>query len=50
MILLLSNCFNIFYIIISPLIFDLLNKYYVNGVLTSTLATGIAAVGRYMAG
>lgn len=49
MVLLLSNCFNIFYIIISPLIFNLLSKYYVNGVLISTLATGIAAVGRYLA-
>ncbi len=49
MVLLLSNCFNIFYIIISPLIFNLLNKYYVKGVLISTLATGIAAVGRYLA-
>lgn len=50
MILLLSNSFNIFYIIISPLIFNLLNKYYVKGVLISTLATAVAAVGRYLAG
>jgi len=50
MVLLLSNCFNIFYIIISPLIFNILNKYYVKGVLISTVATGVAAIGRYLAG
>ena len=50
MVLLLSNCFNIFYIIISPLIFNLLSKYYVKGVLISTCATAIAAVGRFAAG
>lgn len=49
MVLLLSNSFNIFYIIISPFIFNLLNKHYVKGVLISAVATGAAAIGRYLA-
>ena len=50
MILLLSNSFNIFYIIISPPMFKKFNKHYFPFVIASTLATGIAAVGRYLAG
>lgn len=48
-ILLLINIFNIGYIFITPFIFNIFNKYYVSGILISTVATGIAAVGRYLA-
>lgn len=50
MVLLLSNSFNIFYIIISPLLFNVFNKHYYPFVLFSTIATAVAAVGRYLAG
>jgi len=49
-IVLLASIFNIGYIIITPFIFNLFNKHYVKGVIISTVATGIAAVGRYLAG
>lgn len=48
--LLLSNSFNIFYILISPLMFNYFNKNYFPCVVFSTLATGVASVGRYLAG
>lgn len=50
MVLLLSNAFNIFYILISPLLFDSYHKHYLWYVTVSTVATGVAAVGRYFAG
>jgi hypothetical protein len=50
MVLLFSNAFNIFYILISPLLFDSFNKHYFRYVLFSTVAVGIAAIGRYFAG
>lgn len=50
MILLFSNSFNIFYILISPLMFNLFNKHYYPFVVGSTLVTGVSAVGRYLAG
>lgn len=50
LVLLLSNAFNIFYILISPLLFDSFSKHYLRYVAVSTAATGIAAVGRYLAG
>jgi hypothetical protein len=50
MILLLSNSFNIFYILISPFLFNSLNRHYFNYVLVSTAAIGIASIGRYYAG
>jgi len=50
MVLLLSNAFNIFYVIISPLMFKAFNKHYFPFVVLSTIATGVAAVGRYIAG
>ena len=48
-VLLLANIFNIGYIIITPLIFNLFNKHYNKGVLIGTIATGVAATGRYLA-
>lgn len=50
MILLFSNSFNIFYIIVSPILFRAFNKHYFPFVLFSTFATGLGAVGRYLAG
>lgn len=50
MVLLLSNAFNIFYILISPLLFDSFNKHYLRYVAVSTAAAGVAAVGRYLSG
>ena len=38
------------YIIITPFIFNLFRKHYINGIIISATATGIAAVGRYLAG
>jgi hypothetical protein len=49
-VLLMSNCFNIFYVLISPFIFNLINKYYIKGVILSSIATGVGAIGRYLAG
>ena len=46
--LLLSNSFNIFYLIISPLIFSVLNKYYLPFVRIAVIATAFGAVGRYL--
>jgi hypothetical protein len=48
-IVLLASIFNIGYILITPFIFNLFNKHYVKGVIISTVATGVAAVGRYLA-
>lgn len=50
MILLFSNSFAIFYIIVSPLLFHTFNKHYYPFVLISTFVTGIGGVGRYLAG
>lgn len=47
--LLLSNSFNIFYIIISPLIFHIFNRQYFWFVMASTLMVGLASIGRYFA-
>ena len=49
-VVLLFSSFNIAYVIITPFIFNAFNKHYVKGVLISTIATGVAAVGRYFAG
>ena len=49
-ILLFSNSFNIFYLVISPLIFRKLNKYYLPIVRVAVLATAIGCVGRYLFG
>ena len=48
-IVLLISIFNIGYIVITPFIFNLFNKHYVKGIIISTVATGVAAVGRYLA-
>ena len=48
-IVLLASIFNIGYILITPFIFNLFQKHYVKGVIISTVATGIAAVGRFVA-
>jgi hypothetical protein len=50
MVLLLSNSFNIFYIVVSPLLFDSFSKHYLRYLIISTIAAGIGAIGRYMAG
>lgn len=50
MVLLLSNSFNIFYILISPLLFHSFKKYYYQFVLASSFLIGVAALGRYIAG
>jgi hypothetical protein len=50
MVLLLSNAFNICYILISPLLFDSFNRHYLRYVAFSTAVSGIAAIGRYLAG
>ena len=50
MLLLLSNSFNIFYIVISPPLFHTFNRHFFPFVVGSTLATGVAALGRYLAG
>jgi hypothetical protein len=50
MILLFTNLFNIFHLIITPFIFHQVSKKYVLFVLISTVATGISVIGRYMAG
>lgn len=49
MVLLLSNSFNIFYIIISPLIFHVFNRQYFWFVTVSTAMVGLASIGRYFA-
>ena len=49
MVLLLLNSFCIFYIIISPLIFHIFSKHYFWFVIVSSIATGLAFVGRYFA-
>ncbi len=49
-ILLMSNSFNIFYIMVSPLMFRSFSKNYMFYVLLSTILTGFGAFGRYMAG
>jgi hypothetical protein len=49
MVVLLMSIFNIGYVVITPLIFNLFNKYYIKGVLIATIATGAAAIGRYLA-
>lgn len=48
-IILFANSFNICYLIISPLLFPLLKKYYWALVNISTLVTGIGCLGRYFA-
>jgi hypothetical protein len=50
MILLFSNAFNIFYILVSPLFFDSFSRHYLRYLAISTVAAGIGAVGRYLAG
>lgn len=50
MILLFSNVFNIFYILISPILFDSFNRHYLRYVAVSTIITGMAAIGRYLSG
>jgi hypothetical protein len=50
MILLFSNAFNIFHVIITPPLFDSINRHYLWYVATSTAITGVAGVGRYFAG
>lgn len=47
-VLLLSNSFNIFYIIISPLIFRILNKYYLVLVRIGVVAIALGCIGRYL--
>ena len=46
-VILLSNFFNIFYLIISPLIFSILDRYYLPFVRASVVLTAIGSVGRY---
>ena len=46
-ILLFSNSFNIFYLLISPLIFRILNKHYLPIVRIATFVTALGCVGRY---
>jgi hypothetical protein len=50
MVLLLSNSFNIFHIVLTPLIFNSFNKHFFRFVLISTLATGVGVIGKYYAG
>ena len=47
-ILLFSNSFNIFYLLISPLIFRILNKHYLPIVRIATFVTAVGCVGRYL--
>ena len=47
-ILLLSNSFNILYLIITPFIFTMLKKKYCFLVIISVILTGIGCVGRYL--
>lgn len=46
-ILLLSNSFNILYLIVTPFIFSSLKEHYSCLVLVSTILTAIGCVGRY---
>lgn len=48
-VILLFSSFNIAHIVLTPIIFNTFRKYYINGVVISTIATGIATVGRYYA-
>lgn len=50
LVLMFSNVFNIFYVVISPLLFDSFNRHYLRYVTISTIASGVGAVGRYLAG
>ena len=49
-VVLLASIFNIGYVLITPFVFFKFTKNYVAGVLISTVATGVAAIGRYLAG
>lgn len=44
------SSFNLGHVILTPFILKSYTKYYVNGVIISTIANGIACVGRYVAG
>lgn len=48
MVLFLSNTFNIFHALITPLIFNSFNKNYYPYVFVSTAAVAFASVGRYL--
>ena len=48
-IILLSNSFNICYLVVSPFLFTILKKHFMLLVNIATLATGIGCVGRYFA-
>lgn len=47
-ILLFSNSFNILYLVMAPILFPLLKKYYSPLVITSVLLTAVGCVGRYI--
>lgn len=47
-ILLLSNSFNILYLIVTPLIFSSLKKHYSLLVYASIFLTGVGCIGRYL--
>lgn len=47
-IILLSNTFNICYLIIAPLLFPFVKRYYTKLVIASSILTAIGCVGRYL--